>query len=162
LQWLKDNQHYALLAVPCLAFLEAMVGIGLFISGAILLTVSTILYSHGIATLWEILPLAFIFATFADHAGFYLGRYIGPRFHHLNFAQRNAEKIAKTEKFILRYGSAAVILGRLITAVRSLVPMFIGISGMNRLSFTAFDLLACFIWTTGLGLLTVGLNNLLT
>ena len=92
MQWLKDNQHYALLAVPCLAFLEAMVGIGLFVSGAILLTVSTILYSQGIATLWEILPLAFVFAAFADHVGFYIGRYIGPRFHHSDFAKRYSKK----------------------------------------------------------------------
>ncbi|MEJ2213381.1 MAG: DedA family protein [Gammaproteobacteria bacterium] len=157
---MNENQHYALLAVPVLAFLEAMVGIGLFISGAILLTVSTVLYSQEIATLWQILPLAFVFAALSDHVGYYLGRYLGPRFHHSKFAERYATKVAKTEQFILDYGSAAVILGRLLTAVRSLVPMFIGISGMNRLTFTIFDLIACFIWASGLGLLVVGLDNL--
>ncbi len=162
MQWLNENQQYALLAVPALAFLEAIVGIGLFVSGAILLTVATILYSQNIATLEQILPLAFVFAALSDHAGFYFGRYIGPGLHHSNLFERYSNKINKAEQFIVKYGSAAVVLGRLITAIRSLVPMLIGISGMSRLRFTVFDLIACFIWTCGLGLLIVGLDNLFT
>ncbi|MFT7438478.1 MAG: hypothetical protein ACI8WL_001763, partial [Polaribacter sp.] len=37
--------------IPLLAFLEACPGIGLFVSGVILLTVSTLLYTEQIATL---------------------------------------------------------------------------------------------------------------
>lgn len=44
--------------IPVLAFLEACPGLGLFVSGVILLTVSTILYTEQIASLSEILPLA--------------------------------------------------------------------------------------------------------
>ena len=46
IQWLQDYGDYALLVVPLVAFLEACVGIGLFISGAILLSICTLLYSY--------------------------------------------------------------------------------------------------------------------
>lgn len=162
MQWLNEHQQYALLVIPILAFLEAMVGIGLFVSGAILLSVATVLYAQEIATLWEILPLAFLFASLSDHLGFYVGRLVGPRFNHSRFAQKYQKQVKSTESFIVKYGAAAVILGRLMTAVRSLVPMFIGISGMARVKFTLLDLLACLVWTAGLGLLIVGLDNVLS
>ena len=68
--------------------------------------------------------------------------------------------IAKSEAFILKFGTLSVLGGRLIPAVRSLVPMMIGISGTSRLKFTLVDLAACAIWITGLGLLVVGIDSM--
>jgi membrane protein DedA with SNARE-associated domain len=58
-----------------------------------------------------------------------------------------------------KYGALSVVAGRLMTAIRSLIPMTVGASGTDRLTFTLADIAACFIWTAGLGLLVVGLNN---
>jgi membrane-associated protein len=146
--------------VPILAFLEACPGVGLLVSGVILLTVSTVLYAEQIATLAQILPLAFIGAFTSDHLGFYLGRWFGPKFHHTPFAMKRIDKIQKGEAFISKYGTLSVAGGRLITAVRSLVPMMVGVSGASHIKFTVADFLACTIWTTGLGLLIIGLDNL--
>ncbi len=159
LNWLNQHQDYALLLIPAFAFLEAIPVVGLFISGAILLTISTVLYTQQIASLSEVLPLAFIFAALADHLGFFVGRWVGPKLHHTTFARRHQKQILRAEGIVLRFGPAAVILGRLITMVRSLVPVFIGISGMRLLKFTLLDLVACLLWTTGLGLLIVGLDG---
>jgi len=93
--------------------------------------------------------------------GFYLGRWIGPRFHHQPFAVKRAQQLQKAEDFILKYGAAAIIVGRLLTAVRSLVPMLVGISGTSRLRFSLIDIAACIIWALGLGLLVIGLDNLM-
>ena len=145
--------------IPALAFLEACPGIGLFVSGVILLTVSTLLYTEQIATLSQILPLAFGGACLSDHLGFYVGRWFGPKLHQTAFAQKRMSEIAKSEAFILKYGALSVVAGRLMTAIRSLIPMTVGASGTDRLTFTLADIAACFIWTAGLGLLVVGLNN---
>ena len=126
----------------------------------ILLTVSTLLYTEQIATLSQILPLAFAGACLSDHLGFYIGRVFGPRLHQTAFAQKRKSEIAKSEAFILKFGTLSVLGGRLIPAVRSLVPMMIGISGTSRLKFTLVDLAACAIWITGLGLLVVGIDSL--
>lgn len=144
-----------------IAFLEACVGIGIFVTGAILLTVCTILYTEQIATLPQMLPLAFLGATLADHSGYYLGLWIGPRFHHTKFAQKRRKFLDRAEGLIRRFGSFAIIFGRLMTAIRSLVPLLIGVSGMPRWKYTVIDLTACAIWTTGLGLLVVGIDSFL-
>ena len=146
--------------IPLLAFLEACPGIGLFVSGVILLSVSTLLYTEQIATLSQILPLAFAGACLSDHLGFYIGRVFGPKLHQTAFAQKRMTEIAKSEAFILKFGTLSVLGGRLIPAVRSLVPMMIGISGTSRLKFTLVDRATCAIWITGLGLLVVGIDSL--
>ncbi|MGB2040690.1 MAG: DedA family protein [Porticoccaceae bacterium] len=161
LSWLNANKQNAWMLVPVLAFLEACPGIGLLVSGVILLTVSTLLYTEQLASLSQIVPLAFLGACLSDHIGFYLGRWLGPKFHHHPFAVKRAEQLQKAEAFILKYGAAAIIFGRLLTAVRSLVPMLVGISGTSRLKFSLTDIAACMIWAAGLGLLVVGLDNLI-
>jgi len=161
LNWLNANKQSAWMVVPVLAFLEACPGVGLLVSGVILLTVSTVLYTEQLATLSQIMPLAFIGACLSDHLGFYLGRWIGPRFHHQPFAVKRAQQLQKAEDFILKYGATAIIVGRLLTAVRSLLPMLVGISGTSRVRFSLIDIAACIIWALGLGLLVIGLDNLM-
>jgi membrane protein DedA with SNARE-associated domain len=60
----------------------------------------------------------------------------------------------------LKYGTLSIVGGRLLTAVRSLVPMMVGVSGASRLKFTLADIIGCAIWAAGLGLLVIGLDNL--
>ena len=143
-----------------LAFLEACPGIGLMISGAVLLAVAVFLYGEQVLTLSQILPLAFAGACLSDHLGFYLGRWFGDKLHHTKFAKKRASQFQKAERFILKHGTGAIVLGRLVPAVRSLVPMLAGISGTSRLKFSLIDLLACSLWTAGLGLLVASLGSL--
>jgi len=145
--------------IPLIAFAEACPGIGLVVSGAILLGVCTVMYTEQIATLSQMLPLAFSGACLADHLGFYLGRWIGPPFHHTRFALRRKAMLDKTEAVFRKHSELAILLGRLMTAIRSLTPLLAGVSGMSRLRYSLLDLLACSIWTAGLGLLVVGLDD---
>ena len=147
--------------MPAIAFLEACPGVGIFISGAILLSVCTVLYTQDIATLQQMLPLAFLGAAIADHSGYYTGRWIGPGFHHTEFVTRRKAFFEKTEAMLVRHGEMAIITGRLMTAIRSVVPLLTGISGLSPARYTLYDLIACAIWTAGLGLLVIGLDGLL-
>lgn len=149
------------MSIPLLAFLEACPGIGLLVSGVILLTVSTLLYTEQLVSLAQIIPLAFAGACLSDHMGFYLGRWFGPKIHHTEFAQKRASEFQRAEAFILKHGALAVVFGRLIPAVRSLVPMMVGVSGTRSLRFFTSDILACGIWSAGLGLLVIGLDKLI-
>jgi len=162
IEWLRAHQEYALIIIPLIAFSEACLGIGLFISGVILLSVCTIMYTENIATLPQMLPLAFLGAVIADHSGYYIGRWLGPRFHHTQFAIKRKKTLDKAESLFLRFGEFAIVFGRLMTAIRSIVPLLTGVSGLSPLRYTLFDLLACTIWTIGLGLLVVGIDNLVS
>lgn len=159
LSWFNTHKHQALWLVPLLAFLEACPGLGLFVSGVILLSVSTLLYTEQLATLSQIIPLAFVGACLADHLGFYLGRTLGPTVHQLPLLKNRATQLQKAEQFIRKYGAVAMVVGRLMTAIRSLVPMTLGASGVGRLAFSLADLLACTIWTAGLAALVLGLEG---
>lgn len=102
LDWLGQHRRYAVLLVPVIAFAEACVGLGLFVSGIFLVIVSSWIYLEGIADLYLILPLAFIGALSSDHFGFYLGRWVGPRLHMTAFATRHHNAITRADTMVRR------------------------------------------------------------
>ena len=158
--WLREHQQYALLVVILIAFLEAFVGIGLFLSGAILLSVCTLLYVEQIASLQQMLPLAFLGALLSDHSGYYIGRSIGPRIYQNSFAIKYDLQLKKAENSITRYGIFAIFIGRFVTPIRSIVPIVTGVSGMARAKYSTFDMIACATWAVCLGLLVVGIDTI--
>ena len=160
LQWVDDNQSYAGLAVFGFACMEAFVGIGLFVSAAILFSICTFLYVQELMTIVEMLPLAFAGAFLGDQSGYWLGWRIGPAFLNTNFAKRHDRRIQRSQALIERFGWGAVLAGRFITPLRSVVPLLTGISGLKPARFILFDLLAVSLWTLGLWGLVVGTGKL--
>tara|TARA_Y100000991_G_scaffold198913_1_gene170300 strand:- start:702 stop:1079 length:378 start_codon:yes stop_codon:yes gene_type:complete len=121
--------------------------------------VSTILYTQDILSLPEIATLAFFGAILADHFGYYLGLIFGPHVEKSKFARSREKNIKKSKEIVLKYGTFSIIIGRLIPAVRSLVPLTVGISALGKLKFSISDFCACFIWSCGLLLLSGGIGN---
>lgn len=159
LDWINTYSEYGIALVAVLAFVEACFGIGLFVSGALLLIVSATLYNNDIAGLELLLPLAFSGALLGDHAGFLIGRHLGPRVHQLSLARKYEAQIRGAESLILRFGGAAIFLGRFVPAIRSLIPAMVGISGFGRLRFSLLDAVACLVWSLALGLILVGIDE---
>ena len=143
-----------------IAFLEAFVGVGLFVSGVILLSVCTLLYLEQILSLQQILPMAFCGALLSDHSGYYIGRFVGPKFHDTRFAAKRVDLLSRAESSVRIYGVWAIFIGRFLTPIRSVVPLITGVSGMNRAKYSLYDTIACAFWSACLGLLVVGLDNL--
>ncbi|HAS48758.1 MAG TPA: hypothetical protein DCS33_05625 [Gammaproteobacteria bacterium] len=160
LDWLDNNRDYAVALVPLLAFAESCIGIGLFVSGAFLLLVSATLYNNGLASFQLLLPLAFFGALMGDHAGYYCGRFLGPKFHQFALVRKYQSNVTRAEEMIRRYGSAAIFVGRFIPAIRSVIPAMIGISGMKRLRYSLNDTLACLTWVLALAALLIGIDEL--
>lgn len=147
--------------MPFIAFAETFVGIGLFVSGLILVVVCSVIYTGQIAPLAVILVLAFIGACSGDHAGYYVGRRIGPGFHKLAITRKYAGAILRTEAMINRFGPGAIVIGRFVPAIRSIVPALTGIAGLPRLQYSLFDVIACGLWTLGLCLILLGIEGVL-
>jgi membrane-associated protein len=161
LDWLDSNRDYAIALVPLLAFAESCVGVGLVISGALLLLVASTLYSNGIAGLEVLLPLAFFGALIGDHAGYYFGRSLGAKFHQIGLIKKYQANVAKAEGLIRRYGSAAIFIGRFIPAIRSIIPALVGASGIKRLRYSLVDALACLFWVVAFAAILMGINEIL-
>lgn len=144
--------------VPLLAFAESCIGIGIFVSGALLLALSVFLFSNGVAGVELISALAMFGALLGDHAGFLVGYKVGPKLLELPSVAKYRERIEKAESFVRRYGSAAVFIGRFVPAIRSIVPALIGVSGFSRRRYFFVDALACLMWAIALALLVLGID----
>jgi membrane-associated protein len=152
------DANWAGFFIFALAFLEACPGIGLFITGALLLATATGLYANGALDLPYIMLAAFLGALVSDHLGYYLGRWMGPHFHHSRFAKKHNQRINRAEALFQKHGAAAIVIGRLVPAIRSITPLFTGISGLSNNRFSLVDVLACLLWAAGLGALTSGIT----
>lgn len=161
IDWLDTHRGYAALLIPILAFAEACVGVGLFVSGLFLFGVATALVQMQILSLWQITPLAFLGALLGDHAGYYLGRYFGPRLHQFGLARRYQVQIERGERLVLRYGPGTIFIGRFIPAIRSLLPAMLGISGFARARYSLLDTIACALWSVALAGLVFATSGLI-
>jgi membrane-associated protein len=147
--------------VPTLAFAEACVGLGIFISGAFLVAVATFTLNYGIADIETICLLAALGAIAGDHAGFYTGVWLGPNFHHSKLAKRYSNALTQGEKMILKYGVWAIFIGRFIPAIRSIIPALVGLSEFNKTRYSAYDIMACGLWSIALGAIVYGIDSLI-
>jgi membrane-associated protein len=159
--WLTAQRGFAIYAVPAAAFAEACLGLGIFVSSFILVAICSYLYTEQIATLAQILPLAFAGALLGDHSGFYVGRWIGPRLHGSAFGRRHAKRLAKADALVIRWGWGAIMVGRFLPAIRSIIPALAGVSGFGRLRYTLADTFACLLWVSGLALILLGIDEIL-
>ena len=158
--WVEANLRYAILFVPLFAFAEACIGIGLFVSGVFLVAVSSIVVDQQLASLPVIASLAFFGAVAGDHVGFYVGRWVGPHFHHIGVVEKRKASFERAEKLIRYYGPFAVFIGRFIPAIRSIIPALLGITDFEKVKFSILDSLACLLWATALAAIVYGLDNI--
>ncbi len=129
-------------------------------SGALLLALCVFLYSHEVGSVELIAGLAFVGAAAGDHFGYYCGYILGPRLMDSTLGQRYREKLLRAEAFVRRYGGAAVVIGRFIPALRSILPAVVGVSGFPRMRYSIIDGFACATWVVALALLVMGIDVL--
>ncbi len=158
---MAEYGRHAIWLVPAFAFAEACIGLGLLVSSAFLVIVGATLLSTGYATLYQIVPLAMLGALAGDHVGYWVGRWLGPGFHHSKLAEKYRPSLLRAEAMIRRFGALAILIGRFVPAVRSLVPGLLGISGFNAVRYSLVDLLACIAWSLALGAILAGAQRVL-
>ena len=152
--------EWAIVIIPLLAFMESCAGIGLFISGILLLTVATLLHSQDFADPMLMAGLAFFGAALGDQTGFLVGRLYGSNIWNIQFLKRRSSSKEKFEKLMIQNAPWAIFIGRFIPAVRSITPILAGLANITAKRFLAYDLVACSFWAFGLYLLVVGLGSI--
>ena len=149
----------AIILVPALAFCEALLGLGLFISGAFLLAAALITYSAQPEILPLLLLLAFFGAFSADTIGYFVGYLFSDRISHTAFMRRYRRAQGKFNSLVDRSMLLAICAGRLTPFLRSVTPFLAGSIGLRPVRFLVFDFIACSLWVSGLAtmlLLIVG------
>ncbi|WP_329067499.1 DedA family protein [Amycolatopsis sp. NBC_01480] len=120
--------------------------------GIVLPTLSTLLLmgflvQRGSLSWWLALPVAVTAAVAGDQLAYLEGRLWGPRLRASRFGRRiGAARWDRAEAVVARYGVPAVVAGRCLAGVRTLVPRVAGSAGLPYGRFFAGSLCAAVLW----------------
>ena len=147
------------LGVLATLFIETGLLVGLLLPGDSLLFVAGIAASGTAKELFgnqlsytQLLIWAPIAATIGSQCGHWLGaKYGRPFFDRPNSRFFNQERVAQTERWLMKYGlGKALILSHFIPFVRTLINPLCGIIGIPAKKFFIWNIIGSYIWTVSL------------
>ena len=97
---------------------------------------------------WALMIMFFVAAMLGDSLNFFLGRKVGLKLvkHPLLGRFIKDEHLQEAHNFFIKHGKMAIILGRFLPIIRTLVPFTAAISGFKYRSFIILETLAALIW----------------
>jgi membrane-associated protein len=143
-------------------FVETATVLGSFLPGDSLIFILGIALSTSLDfPIWLALPIIIAAAISGSQVGYWTGKKLGPAI--LNKRKRNfllnEENIAKSHAIIDKYGPRAIVLARFIPVLRALVPLFVGMMGMESKKYLKYNVIGALLWGGVLLLLGWGLGN---
>jgi membrane-associated protein len=140
---------WLLLAAFLLAFGETAFLADLFVPGEVGLVVVGAAAARGGDSLVAMIAAAAAGATLGDSVGWLLGRYGATRLveRWAWTRRRVAPKVDQARGYFERRGGGAVFVGRFVGAVRAVVSVVAGMSGMPYWRFLGWNVLASLAWT---------------
>ena len=151
-QWLLDifNQlpggMLFITAVFVVAFLEALVGIGLIMPGSVLTVFSGWLAFHGKAPISMIMAAAGLGAVLGDLLSYWLGARFGIHLWNWSLLKKHEGLLRLAELFFFEHGGKSVFLGRFLGPIRGLVPFVAGASQMRPSVFSCYAVISGILW----------------
>lgn len=151
-QWLQDIFNLLpggaifVAAVFVIAFLEALVGIGLVMPGSVLTVFSGWLAFQGKAPIGLIMASAGAGALLGDLLSYWLGARFGARFRQWKLLAERKELLRLTEIVFLEHGGKSVFFGRFLGPIRGLVPFVAGGSKMSPSAFFTYAVVSSILW----------------
>jgi membrane-associated protein len=163
--WL-DASHiietFGLLGIMAIIFAECGLLLGFFLPG------DTLLFSAGVLVqretfhepLWLIILLICVAAIVGNQVGYEIGRRGGPAvFKRPDSRFFRPEYVERTSLFFERYGPPAIVLGRFVPVVRTVITVMAGAGRMNYRPYTIYTVLGGVLWATSVTLLGYFLGN---
>lgn len=133
--------------VVCLiAFLEALVGIGLIMPGSVLTVFSGWLAFQGKASIIAIMLSAAIGALLGDLLSYWLGGRFASQIWRWGPLKNRQKLLRLTELFFFEHGGKSVFFGRFLGPIRGLVPFVAGASKMNPALFGSYAIVSALLW----------------
>ena len=153
----------AVLGSALILFIETATILGSFLPGDSLIFILGITLSTTLNfPIWLAVPIIIGSAIAGSQVGYWTGKKLGPAV--LNRRKRNfllnEENIAKSHAIIDKYGPRAIVLARFIPVLRALVPLFVGVMGMDSKKYFKYNVIGALLWGGGLLILGWGLGNI--
>lgn len=136
--------------VTTFIFLETAAFVGLLLPGELALVLAGVLAARGNLSPWLLGVLAFVAAVAGDVSAFSIGRRLGPRLQTTRLGRRlNEGRFRRAQDLLARRGAVAVVTGRWVGVLRTIVPSMAGVAGLSWQRFMAADLVAASTWVAG-------------
>jgi undecaprenyl-diphosphatase len=133
-------------AIFVVAFLEALVGIGLIMPGSVLTVFSGWLAFHGKAPVSMIMAAAGLGAVLGDLLSYWLGARFGIHLWNWPLLKKHEGLLRLAELFFFEHGGKSVLLGRFLGPIRGLVPFVAGASQMRLTVFSGYAVISGILW----------------
>jgi membrane-associated protein len=132
----------------------------LFVAGMVAAGTETIHnVDQGDFALWKLLLFIPIAAILGGQVGYFVGRGLGTSMFKPNARFLKRRYLDEAHAFFEQRGPFAIVLGRFVPIVRTLVPLTAGAAKMNYGVFTLFNIIGAVVWGVGLVLLGYGLGQ---
>jgi len=136
---------YILIGLLC--WTEAAFFLGFVTPGELAVVTGGILSSRGQIEMDVLLGIVLVTTVAGNATGFYLGRRWGARMLGWTPLQRLlGPAIRRSQEFMYRRGEWAIVLGRVSTPTRVIVPFLAGASDVPYRRFVLFDVPASLVW----------------
>lgn len=151
-QWLQDIFNLLpggmlfVAAVFLIAFLEALVGIGLIMPGSVLTVFSGWLAFQGKAPITAIMVSAAFGAVLGDLLSYWAGARFGARLWNWGVIKKRHGLVRLAELFFIEHGGKSVFFGRFLGPIRGLVPFVAGASQMRPTTFSCYAIVSGILW----------------
>ncbi|MDA3921738.1 MAG: VTT domain-containing protein [Salinisphaera sp.] len=146
LAWIAAHPNAAISVVFAVAVAESIFLFGLLIPGAIFMFTFGALIGGDAMSMTATFAAAIIGTFIGDGGSYMLGRLYRGRLHALPGLSRIPGGVARGEAFFARHGGKGIILGRLIGALRPIMPTVAGAAGLSVTRFVIMDIIATAIW----------------
>lgn len=140
-----------LAGVGIIIFAETGVLLGFFLPGDSLLFTAGLFASQGYFHVSLLLLTGVVAAILGDSVGYALGKKFGPSIFKKRSRWLRDEHIARAKTFYERHGGKTIILARFMPLLRTLVPIFAGVTSMHYGTFLFYNIIGGVLWVAGLG-----------
>jgi membrane-associated protein len=136
-------------------FLETATVVGMLVPSEITLLLAAVAAATGrVSPVWLVVAAAFA-AVAGDSTAYAIGRFAGPKFEQSRVGRLVGQRNwARAHLAAERHGGRALLLGRWVGFVRTLLPLLHGSSGMPVRRFLVADAAAAAVWASGV--VTIG------
>lgn len=146
LGFIERNRAFAGPVFALLAFGESLVVIGVLVPATGVMMAAGALVGTGALPLADIWIGGAVGAALGDSISFWVGRRLGPHVDRLWPFSRHPEMLAAARAAFVRWGWAAVVIGRFIGPLRASVPTVAGMSPMGAGLFQAANIGSAIVW----------------
>jgi membrane-associated protein len=164
---LLDPNHliatFGLIGILVILFAECGLLIGFFLPGDTLLFTAGVLVQRESLheSLWLVIALEAAAAISGNLVGYEIGRRGGPAvFTRPDSRLFKPEYVERTSAFFERYGPMAIVLGRFVPVVRTVITVMAGAGRMPHRTYVVYTVIGGILWTVAITLLGYFLGNI--